>query len=152
MTRLRLGLNQLKDHKFEQFSRLLKSNLLLWQIHWYYRSLPPSLPNFLRWRINFFQQHSSIGEKFLSGSDSRISETLLFGISSFNDTKNTSFLNTTIDYILSTKRFDVPFTNFWFVLKHLYIENMSLPCQFGFSSNYHYIYISISTVFILFVY
>ena len=100
----------------------------------------------------FFNNILSIGENFLSGSDSRISETLLFGISSFNDTKNTSFLNTTIDYILSTKRFDVPFTNFWFVLKHLYIENMSLPCQFGFSSNYHYIYISISTVFILFVY
>ena len=50
---------------------------------------------------------------------------LLFGISSFNDTKNTSILNTTIDYILSTKRFDVPLTNFWFVLKHLCIENMS---------------------------
>ena len=30
----------------------------------------------------------------------------------FNDTKNTSILNTTIEYILSTKRFDVPPTNF----------------------------------------
>ena len=42
----------------------------------------------------------------LSGSDSRIFETLLLGISSFNDTKNTSILKTTIDSILSTKRFD----------------------------------------------
>ena len=47
----------------------------------------------------------------LSGNDSPISETLLFGVSSFNDIKNTSILNTTIDYILSTKRFDVPLTN-----------------------------------------
>ena len=47
----------------------------------------------------------------LSGSDCRISETLLFGVSSFKDTKNTSILNTKIDYILSTKRFDVPLTN-----------------------------------------
>ena len=44
---------------------------------------------------------------------------------SFNDTKNQSILNTTIDYILSAKRFDVPLTNFWFVSKHLCIENMS---------------------------
>ena len=30
-----------------------------------------------------------------------------------------------MDNILSTKRFDVPLTNFWFVLKHLCIKNMS---------------------------
>ena len=36
---------------------------------------------------------------------------LLRGISSFNDTKNTSVLNTTVDYILSTKQFDAPLTN-----------------------------------------
>ena len=76
-------------------------------------------------RSIFFDNIRSIDENVLSGSDSRISETLLFGISSFNDTKNLSILNTTIDYILSTKRFDVPLTNFWFVLKHLCIENMS---------------------------
>ena len=49
---------------------------------------------------------------FLSGSDPRISDTLLLGIFSFNDTKNISILNTTIAYILSAKRFDVPLTNF----------------------------------------
>ena len=54
----------------------------------------------------------SINENVLSGSDPKFSDTLLFGISSFNDTKNTSILNTTIDYILSTKRFDVLLTNF----------------------------------------
>ena len=48
----------------------------------------------------------------LSGSDPRASERLFFCISSFNDTKNTSVLNTTIDYILSTKIFDVPLTSF----------------------------------------
>ena len=30
----------------------------------------------------------------------------------FNDTVNTSILNTTIDYILSTKRLDISLTNF----------------------------------------
>ena len=43
----------------------------------------------------------------------------------FIDEKNTSILNTTIDYIHSTKRVDVPLTNFWFILKHLYNENIS---------------------------
>ena len=53
----------------------------------------------------------SIDGNILSGSDCRISETLLFGVSSFKDTKNTSILNTKIDYILSTERFDVPLTS-----------------------------------------
>ena len=117
-------------------------------------------------------------ENVLSGSDSGISEMLLFGISSFNDTKNTSILNTTIDYILSTKRFDVRLTNFWFDVKHLCIENMSLiafncrivyevftvlyywfrdttfnlPCQLGFSSNYHYFHVSIYRLFLSFMF
>ena len=60
----------------------------------------------------FFNNIRSIDENALRGSDSRISETLLFGISSFKDTKDASILNTTIDYILSTKRFDVPLTHF----------------------------------------
>ena len=69
-------------------------------------------PIFSGERSIFFNNIRSIDENVLSGSDSRISETLLCGISSFNDTKNLSILNTTIDYIFSTKRFDVPLTNF----------------------------------------
>ena len=63
-------------------------------------------------RSIFLNNIRSIDENILSGSDSRVSETLLFGISFFNDAKNTSILNNTIDYILSTKRFDVPLTNY----------------------------------------
>ena len=61
----------------------------------------------------FFNNIRSIDEKVLTGRDPSVSEMLLFGISSFNDTKNTSILYTTIDYILLTKRFDVPLTNFY---------------------------------------
>ena len=39
---------------------------------------------------------------------SRLSEILLFSDSSFNDAKDTSILNSTIQYIFDTKRFDVP--------------------------------------------
>ena len=72
----------------------------------------PHCPIFSDETSIFLNNIRSIHENVLSGSDSRISGTLLFGISSFSDTKNTSILNTTIDYILSTKTFDVPLTSF----------------------------------------
>ena len=126
ITRLRLGLSHLGDHKFK-YNFLDCLNLVCCcgkdietTVHYLLHC-----PVFSDERLIFFSNIRSIYENVLSGSDSRIFETLLFGISSFNNTKNTSILNTTIDYILSTKRFDVPLTNFWFVLKHLCIENMS---------------------------
>ena len=114
ITRLRLGLSHLRDHKF-------KHNFLDWlnpicccgkhietTVHYFLHC-----PIFSDERSIFF----NIDENVLSGIDSRIYEMLLFGISSFNDTKNTSILNTITDYILPTKRFDVPHPNFRLVLK-----------------------------------
>ena len=113
ITRLRLGLCHLKDHKFKHnFLDCLNpicccgkgiENTVHYLLH-----CPISSDE----RSIFFHNIRSIDENVLSGSDPRISETFLFGISSFNDTKNTSILNTVIDYILSTKRFDVPLTSF----------------------------------------
>ena len=126
ITRFRLGLSHLRDHEFKHnFLDCLNPICCCGKdiettVHYLLHC-----PIFSDERSIFFNNFRSIDENVLSGSDSRISETLLFGISSFNDTKNTSILNTAIDYILSTKRFDVPVTNFWFVLKHLCIENMS---------------------------
>ena len=40
--------------------------------------------------------------------DNHVSELLLFGISSNNDVSNTCVLNPAIQYILATKRFDIP--------------------------------------------
>ena len=114
---------------------MLKSNLLIWPRHWNYCSLLPSLSNFSDEKSIFLNNIRSIDKNVLSGSDSRISETFLFGLSSFNDTKNTSILNTTIDYVLSSKRFDVLLTNFWFVLQNLCIENISFNfCYLNFKS------------------
>ena len=102
---------------------MLKSNLLLWQRHIVHYLI--HCPILSDEQSIFLNNIRSIDENILSGSDSRISETLLFGISSFNDAKNTSILNSAIDYILSTKRSDVPLTSSWFVLKHLCIEDIS---------------------------
>ena len=113
ITRLRLGLSHLRDHKFKHnFLDCLNPICCCGKdiettVHYLLHC-----PIFSDERSIFFNNFRSIDENVLSGSDSRISETLLFGISSFNDTKNTAILNTTIDYILSTKRFDVPLTNF----------------------------------------
>ena len=113
ITRLRLGLSHLRDHKF-------KHNFLdcLNPICYCGQDIETSVhyllhcPIFSDERSIFFNNIRRIDENILSDSDPKISDTLLFGNSSFNDTKNTSILNTTIDYILSTKRFDVPLTNF----------------------------------------
>ena len=113
ITRLRLGLSHLRDHKFKHnFLDCLNPICCCGKdiettVHYLLHC-----PIFSDERSISFNNIRSIDENVLSGSDSRISETLLFGISSFNDTKNTSILNSTIDYILSAKRFDVPLTNF----------------------------------------
>ena len=113
ITRLRLGLSHLRDHKFKHnFLDCLNPICCCGQdiettVHYLLHC-----PIFSDERSIFFNNIRRIDENVLSDSDPKISDTLLFGISSFNDTKNTSILNTTIDYILSTKRFDVPLTNF----------------------------------------
>ena len=113
ITRLRLGLSHLRDHKFKyNFPDCLNPICCCGKdIETTVRCLL-HFPFFSVERSIFFNNIQSIDENALSGSDPRVSERLLFCISSFNDTKNTSVLNTTIDYILSTKRFDVPLTSF----------------------------------------
>ena len=125
ITRLRLGLSYLRDHKF-------RYNFLdcLNPISCCGKDIETTVHYRLHCRLFsdersiFLNNIRSIDENVFSEKASKISETVLFGISSFNDTKNTSILITITDYILSTKRFDVPLTNFWFVLNHLCIENM----------------------------
>ena len=53
----------------------------------------------------------NIAENILDRNYSRLSGIFLFGDYSFNNAKNTSILNSTIQYIYDTKRFDVPLTD-----------------------------------------
>ena len=113
ITRLRLGLSHLRDHKFKHnFLDCLNPICCCGKdiettVHYLLHC-----PIFSDESSIFLNNMRSIDENVLSGSDSRISETVLFGISSFNNTKNTAVINTTIDYILSTEKFYVPLTNF----------------------------------------
>ena len=67
----------------------------------------------------------NIDNNIFNLNDSRFSEVLLFGNSSFDNTRNTFILNTTIEYIVSSKRYEVPlYDSFWYsymaVLSTLY--------------------------------
>ena len=108
LTKLRLGLSHLHDHKFK---------------HSFQDSLNPicncgtdvettthcllHCPLFSDERLILINNIRNIDNNILNLNDSRFSEVLLFGNSSFSNTKNTSILNTTIEYIVSSKRFEV---------------------------------------------
>ena len=49
----------------------------------------------------------NVEENILDRNYSRLSEMLLFGDSSFSNAKNTSILNSSIQYIFDTKRVEV---------------------------------------------
>ena len=68
-------------------------------------------PNCLDERKTLLNNLQNTGENINDTNNSQISEFLLFGVSSNTDTSNTSVLNTTIQYLLATKRFDLPLTS-----------------------------------------
>ena len=53
----------------------------------------------------------NIDMSVLQQSDSKFASVLLFGDTSFDNIKNTFILDATIDYIISTGRFDEPLFN-----------------------------------------
>ena len=67
-------------------------------------------PNYLDERRTLLDNFQSIGENSHDKNDFKISELLPFGVSSNNDVSDTCVLNGTIQFVLATKRFDVPLT------------------------------------------
>ena len=112
ITTLRLGLSHLHDnkvrHNFQDTLNLICScgenteTTTHYLLHSY---------NYLNERMTLLTNLKNVKEKILERNYSRLSEILLFSDSSFNDAKKTSILNSTIQYIFDTKRFDVPLTN-----------------------------------------
>ena len=106
LTRLRLGLSHLREHKFK---------------HRFQDSLNPicscgndietsadyllHCPNFSNERTTFLNIIGSINRNILTRSDPQVTETLLSGDSNSNNITLT--LNGTIDFLIATKRFDV---------------------------------------------
>ena len=110
LERLRLGLSHLHDHKFK---------------HSFQDSLNPicncgtdvettthyllHCPLFSDESLFLINRIRNIGNNILNLNYSRFLDVLLFGNSSFNNTNNASILNTTIEYIVLSRRFEVAF-------------------------------------------
>ena len=109
LTRLRLDLSHLRDHKFKHsFQDSLNpmcycGNDVETTTHYLLHC-----PLFSDERLILIDNIQNIDNNILNLNDSRFSEMLLFGNSYFNNTKNASILNTTVEYIVSSKRFEVP--------------------------------------------
>ena len=108
ITRLRLGFSHLRFHKFKHsfqdtLNPICNCGTVETTIHYLLLC-----PNFSNERLTLFNKLQSIDENILSKDDSNISKVLLFGDNSFNDAKNTSVLSASVEYIISTKRFDAP--------------------------------------------
>ena len=108
ITRLRLGLSHLRFHKFKHsfqntLNPICNCGTVEPTIHYLLHC-----PNFSNKRLTLLNKLQSINENILSKDDSNISKVFLFGDHSFNDVRSTSVLTTSVEYIISTKRFDVP--------------------------------------------
>ena len=107
LIRLRLCFSHLREHKFK---------------HGFLDTLNPfcdcgydiestnhfllHCPNLSTERNTFLSKIKNIDNNILQQNDNSICKTLLFGNPAYNDLTNTNILNATIDYILTSKRFD----------------------------------------------
>ena len=137
ITRLRLGLTHLRFHKLKHnfqdtLNPICSCGTVETTIHYLLHC-----PNFSNERLTLFNKLQSIDENILSKKDPKISKVLLFGDDSFNYVKNTSVLTASIEYMLSTKSFDVPLHQNW----HLSICLYGVFFLVFLSRNCSYIYV-----------
>ena len=101
VTRLRLGLSHLREHKFKHSFQDTLNPLCSCGME---SNPPPSKDE----RCTLMSNLNNINPQISQTSLQLLTNTLLFGNSSYSDKTNTHILNATIDYILLTKRFDEP--------------------------------------------
>ena len=109
ITRIRLGLSHLREHKFkhsfqDSISPICNcGNDVESAIHFFLHCLLYSNE-----RCTLLKSLSNIDHKLLDSTDTSLTQILLFGNSSFTTNDNTKIINLTIDFVLSTKRFNGP--------------------------------------------
>ena len=109
ITRLRLELSHLSEDKFKYNFRnclnpLCSCGLSIESTSYFLLHCPI----FHGKRHTLLSTLDNIDSKILESNDSYLTQTLLFGSTSFDSETNTLVLNTAIDYILSTERFEQP--------------------------------------------
>ena len=107
LTRLSLGFSHLREHKFKHsFQDCLNplcfyGNEIETSTHYLLHS-----PTYKNERMTLLNKIKSINCTILEFSDAVVTKILLFGDNTLSDSSNTLILNSTIDYIISTKRLD----------------------------------------------
>ena len=108
LTRLKLGLSHLHQHKFKHgFQDRIKPicscvNDIETSAHFLLHC-----PHYSNERSIFLNTIRNINWNIFDKNDLQITETFLFGDSSLNDKSNIFILNATIDFLFVTKRFEV---------------------------------------------
>ena len=108
LTRLRLCLSHLREHKFKHsFQDSLSptcscSNDVETSAHFLLYC-----PHYSNERSNFLNTIRNISRNIFDKNDLQITETLLYGDSSLDDKTNTLILNATIDFLFVSKKFDI---------------------------------------------
>ena len=109
ITRLGLGLSHLRKRKFKHSFQDTINPLCSCGIDIESTEhLLPHCPQFFNERRILLSTIGNMNYKLLENTDSNLTQTLLFGNTSFDITDNTKILNATINFILLTKRFDEP--------------------------------------------
>ena len=109
ITRLRLGLSHLREHKFKHnFQDTINPLCNCGQdiessTHFFLHC-----PFFINERHTLFSTIRSLDSKLLDCTNYYLTQTLLFGNTSQISSNNFKIINTSIDYILLSKRFDEP--------------------------------------------
>ena len=104
ITRIRLGLSHLREHKFKHFQDSINpicnccievESVICFSLHcpWYSNEL-----------CTLLKSLSKINDKLLDSTETFLTQTLLFGNSSLTTNDNTKIINLTIDFVLATKR------------------------------------------------
>ena len=107
VTRLRLGLSHLREHKFkhsfqDSVNSLCSCSLDVEStIHYFLHC-----PQFTIERHTLLNTISQIDNKLLDSNESNLIQHLLFGDPSKDTETNTEILNAAVNYVLTTKRFD----------------------------------------------
>ena len=104
-----MGLTHFREHKFKHsFQDCLNplcfcDNEIETSTHYLLHC-----PTYTNERMTLLNKIKSINCSMLEFSDAVLTKTLLFGDNILSDSCNTLILNSTIDYIITTKRFDDP--------------------------------------------
>ena len=109
LTRLRLGLSHLREHKFKPgFLDSLNPICSCGQNIETSTHFLLHCSNYSNERLTFLNIIRNIDSNNLSKNDLKVTETLLYGGSSYDDTKNTLIMNATMEFLFTSQRFDVP--------------------------------------------